>query len=287
MSFIETVLDGKTEKERKNKAVCAVAIVITAILLIIAIIAFTICQLVGVIGGDTQKNYKVGKTEKITLDQKAVYSGNMLLLDDEHPYKGEVAGEIIYNPDKAFLSVRNQNKNHFQATTETLNNLYAMVNACNTALNDNNLVVTKAYDKDGSNEAVFSAGTAIAFNYYIIPEELKESSIADGKNKYAWLYENAHKYGFIALSQDSNVFRYVGVDFATAMKTNNLSFEEFTAKLKKATPENPVFLNASKTKAAYYCKLTNVLVPVKYSYTTCGDNQEGIFVTVNFEANKK
>ena len=42
MSFIETVLDGKTEKERKNKAICAVAIVITAILLIIAII-FSLC----------------------------------------------------------------------------------------------------------------------------------------------------------------------------------------------------------------------------------------------------
>ena len=97
MSFIETALDGKNDKERKSKAVCAVAIVITAILLIIAIIAFTICQIVSVTGdGNSTTDYKIERTEKIPLTETAISTGNLLTLNETNYYKGNVDGVKIY-----------------------------------------------------------------------------------------------------------------------------------------------------------------------------------------------
>ena len=287
MSFIETALEGKNEKERKSKAVCAVAIVITAILLVLAIIAFTICQIVSTVdGGGSNSDYKIERTEKITLAENAVTSGNLLTLDENNYYAGIVDGVKIYftaKENNTFLSVRSANRENFLATQETMTALCNMVNACNNALNDNNLVVAAAYDSKAanSNDAIYSAGTAVAFNYYNNGELNDEKSIT-GAEQYLWLYENAHTYGFIAKAQDSNIFRYVGVDFATAIKANNDTFESFTAKLKEATPEKPVFLNTAKTKAAYYCPIDNVQVPVNYSYSHCGDNIGGVYITVDF-----
>ena len=291
MSFIETALEGKNEKERKSKAICAVAIVITAILLIIAIIAFTICQIVNISGnGGNTTDYKIERTEKLALTETAISTGNLLTLDNNNYYKGNVEGVKIYYTAKennTFLSVRSINRERFLATQETMLALCNMVTECNTALNDNNLVIAAAYDSEAadSNAPIYSAGTAVAFNYYNNGELSDERSIANVE-QYSWLYANAHNYGFIAIAQDSNIFRYVGVDFATAIKANNDTFESFTAKLKEATPEKPVFLNTAKTKAAYYCPIDNVNVPVNYSYTHCGDNVGGVYITVDFLAPK-
>ena len=290
MSFIETMLDGKTDKERKSKAICAVAIVITAILLVIAIIAFTICQIVVTVGGDEPIDYKIERTEKKELAPSAVKLGTMLTLDEDHPYEG---GDEDY-----FVSLQKRNDrpkiedgsaNAYTVLAQTLN--YVTTEATATALNkmltafyntvkDDNLIIFNTYNvANSSQDAIFSAGTVIEFKYWDINSS-KEPIV--GVEKYNWLYSNAHKYGFITLESDKNVFRYVGVDFATAMYTNSLSFEAFTAKLKEATPQNPVFLNADKTKAAYYCPIENVQVPVNYESSTSGDNVGGIYVTVDF-----
>lgn len=64
------------------------------------------------------------------------------------------------------------------------------------------------------------------------------SSDFDKTKEYAWLTANAHKYGFILRYPDSKVgvtgissrpwhWRYVGVDAATEIKTQNLCLEEY------------------------------------------------------------
>jgi D-alanyl-D-alanine carboxypeptidase len=71
---------------------------------------------------------------------------------------------------------------------------------------------------------------------------------ADG---YTWLYENAHKYGFILRypegkeevtgeQYNEGIFRYVGVAHATAMHELGMCYEEYLAALKSTyTVESP------------------------------------------------
>ena len=304
MSFIETLLTGNNEKERKNKAACAAAIVITAILLVIAIIAFSICQIIDSTpagpndADDLDREIEVEPKE---FGDEKVKEGLLVTLDDDHPYLIRITPANLQNrDDRPKTSEKDENGNPVNAytvqgrtnstlatTEETGKELNKMLTAFYSAVKDDNLIIENAYDtaKEGTQDAIFSAGTAVEFKYFSRDEDGKfiRNPIV-GVATYKWLYNNAHKYGFVAISSDSNIFRYVGVPFATAIKTSGLSFDAFIAKLKSATWENPVFLDSNKNYATYYCPINEVVVPTNYHWTTDGDNAGGVYVTVNFTA---
>ncbi len=301
MSFLETLLHGNNEKERKNKAACAAAIVITAILLVIAIIAFSICQIIDSTPAgpnDSNNSEREIETEPQDFGDKsanAVKEGLLVTLDDNHNYK---VGEVLHNlqnrtdrpktanGDNAY-SVFNKQSN--VATEETCVALNKMLTAFYKATKNEDLILADAYDTEAvdSQNPAFSAGTAVEFKYFTTAQgSFSATGSIVGVNEYKWLYNNAHKYGFVPLSADSNIFRYVGIQFATAIKASGLSFDAFIAKLKAATPENPVFLDSNKNYATYYCSIDQVVVPTNFAYDTDGDNASGVYVTVNFTAPK-
>ena len=291
MSFLKALLDGSNAKERQKKQICAIAIAITAILLVVAIITFIICQVVDATttkvpdeGKDTEKEtIDFGETTAISLSDTAIYSGNLLTLNDNNHFKGEPELINIYeNRNGAFLSIRQANRSKFEATADTVENLCKMVIACNEAINDDNLLVSNAYNTSeiSSQKGIYSSGEAIALNYFNSESETGESPIYENE-RYKWIYNNAHKYGFIAVSSKSNVFRYVGEVHAAAAKSKGVYLDNYLKQLKSATVESPVRLNASGSYIAYYCPISDVKVPKNYSYTISGNNVDGVIVTVN------
>ena len=64
MSFLETLLSGNSAKERKEKKICAIAIVVTAFILVVALIAFTICMVVDATAGMNSNNDKDKESEE-------------------------------------------------------------------------------------------------------------------------------------------------------------------------------------------------------------------------------
>ncbi len=121
--------------------------------------------------------------------------------------------------------------------------------------------------------------------------------------QHAWIFNNAHKYGFVMRYPDEKssitgvapgyeyCFRYVGVAHATYMKEHGYCLEEYVEVLK----QNHTINNPLRTKGAdghsydvYYVPavadqtlLTNFLVPSNYQYTISGDNCGGFIVTVD------
>lgn len=127
---------------------------------------------------------------------------------------------------------------------------------------------------------------------------------------HTWIYENAHKYGFIqrfpalksALTEDNKsyteAFRYVGVAHATYIKQNNLCLEEYLTLLKNnhvsmnGTDGNHLSVDTDGNQKTdyeiYYVPantgagaLTSVPVPSNYAYSISGDNCGGFIVTVD------
>lgn len=300
MSFLETLLSGNTAKERKKKQICAIVIAATAFLLAISIIAFAICQVVDATmhltsnkekdDTETEAPVDLGETTALQLSkEEVVYSGNLLTLNDKYSYKHKpeiIDIETARKEHGAFISLRS-NKHIFMATSDTAQNLFEMVVACNNAVGEGgdkqgNLILSNAYNINEieSQEKIYSSGEAIAISCFY------EGSLSDIRPinevpKYKWIYQNAHKYGFIAVSKSSNVFRYVGVQHATAAKSQGLYLNNYLKKLKQATIENPMKLDVNGTAVAYYCPISDVKVPKNYSYVISGDNVDGVIITVS------
>jgi D-alanyl-D-alanine carboxypeptidase len=292
MSFLEALLDGSNAKERQKKHICAIAIAITAILLVVALIAFAICQIVDATANNNSDEEKdtveetvdLGETTAKQLSETAIYSGNLLTLNDNNHYKGEpelINIESERKANGAFISLFSK-KTVFEATPDTVKALCDLVNACNKALNnDDNLVLSNAYDTSAisTQSGLYSSGEAVAFSCCF------EGSTSDIRpinevEKYKWIYSNAHKYGFVAVSAKSNVFRYVGVTHATAAKTKGLYLDNYLKQLKNATIDSPVTLNVNGNIIAYTCPISDVKVPNNYKYDISGNNVDGVIVTV-------
>ncbi len=141
---------------------------------------------------------------------------------------------------------------------------------------------------------------------YAMDMDLYENGVIatfTGEGDYAWIYENAHKYGFVlryqegkesitGISPESWHFRYVGVPHAEYMYKNNLSLEEYIDALAMYPFESGhLSVTDEATGASYeiYSVAVNAdgtQVPVPASpdgsvaYTLSGDNSGHVIVTV-------
>ena len=222
----------------------------------------------------TEQIIDIGETTSIELSETQIYSGNLLTLSDDKHYKGEP--ELINIEDA-----------RDEATPKTAQALFDMVVDCNKALaedgsDDDNLVLSGAYNVNeiSTQKGVYSSGEAVAISccYEGSPQDIRPINEVP---KYKWIYSNAHKYGFVPVSANSNVFRYVGIQHATAARSNGTYLNTYLKKLKNATVETPLILDANGTSVAYYCPINDVKVPKNYDYDISGDNVGGVIITVN------
>lgn len=119
------------------------------------------------------------------------------------------------------------------------------------------------------------------------------------KRDFAWISENAHKYGFIIRypnacknhtgfdSTQRVHLRYIGVEHATYIYQNNICFEEYLELLRNQhnSPEKALQIQAEGASyLVYYIKYTgnptSIPVPKDSKYTISGDNMNGFIVTV-------
>ena len=105
---------------------------------------------------------------------------------------------------------------------------------------------------------------------------------------FNWIYENAHKYGFIerypeskssvtGVSDFDNAFRYVGTPHSTYIKENGLSLEEYVDRIQKSS-ELPV----GGYKISYVKATENTQTEIVHKarfYSVSGDNNGGFIVT--------
>jgi hypothetical protein len=119
------------------------------------------------------------------------------------------------------------------------------------------------------------------------------------KNNFKWVYNNAHKYGFIIRypnacenhtgfnSEDRVHLRYIGIEHATYIFNNNICFEEYLELIRIGhNYNNPLMINSAdgKTYNVYYVecsgKDTAIPVPKDSNYVISGDNMNGFIISV-------
>ena len=228
-----------------------------------------------------------------TVDQTAVYAGNLLTLNVNKRFTGKV--DVVNLQDREdrskiddgetnSYSILQPVRERYFATAATAAALNNMMQDFYNATKDRNVVITGAYDNAAIEiqDAIYSSGEAIALSYF---HDYDKNGVQDqrsiaGVDLYNWIYINAHKYGFIATYPSSNVFKYIGVAHATAAFEKNVCLNDYLTILNQSSFENPVKINANNTHVAYYCPITDVKVPENYLYEISGNNMDGVIVTV-------
>ncbi len=155
--------------------------------------------------------------------------------------------------------------------------------------------VIEDVDKYGETFYEHALGTVLTLFYN--SKSLSESVL---KSNFEWIYDNAHKYGFIIRFPDACAehtgfssttrihLRYIGVEHATYIHENGICLDEYLSELRTSHNgiDNPLTFTANgKTYDVYYVKYTGnrTLVPVPKdndNYVVSGDNMNGFIITV-------
>lgn len=326
----ETV-DQKGFKSDDSRRKLVIAIFVVVALILAAFATLMIGKVIGQIdfptSPDTPNNN--GSITYVPKDAGDVKVGNLLFINDRFQYsfsgdfsnminvknfqrdsqnasKTEINGSYTYSltADRIVLE---------ENTLEAFNKM--ILDYCNTISlagasqnSASNLVIawggyseqTKGeYESDisgiGKDYYDHALGTTVTLKTYSPSEAVTDSVL---KNRFAWIYENAHKYGFILRfpeeckghtgfdGSDRVHLRYVGIEHAYYIHHNNICFEEYLEILRDHSYDNPLTFTADNgnTYQVYYVAYsgnpTSVPVPKNNHSTISGDNMNGFIVTV-------
>jgi D-alanyl-D-alanine carboxypeptidase len=250
--------------------------------------------------------------ESITKASEDVHTGTLVLVNSSNAYVFPSANTHLIN-----LRDHREKVNGSNTYQVSYDNMLLQKEAC-AALNrmmvryfelseDGSTLVTSAYrtfqDQEDLHSSVKAGYSDHHTGYCISLKKFVTSNISSLESDH-WIYENAHKYGFIVrypdekadvtgVSDYTHCFRFVGIPHAYYMFENRYCMEEYVDLLKNNyTPEKPLQITADgKPYQVYYLaasasELTTLQVPANYAYTLSGDNVGGFIVTVDLSSPK-
>ncbi|MBR2354107.1 MAG: hypothetical protein IKA76_06385 [Clostridia bacterium] len=294
--LLEAFNSGTVEQQaRRRKGMLIIAA--TSALLILATLVLIVGLIVSLAAGDSDPNGDPTIQDdthyvKGSFDPDYLVEGNLLLLDDDHPYEGDA--DVVKFSNHSSRPKNEERKNiytlrdssNFGGTEETVIALHALIKGYyDQSDNDDNLIVDQAFASNLSEQIdpIFSMGTTVSLTYYADYSEDKdptEEPSIQGVAKYKWIYDHAHEYGFIIV--EDNIFRYVGIPHAAYMKQNNLSLTQYLDKLRSTSYEKSLVITAeNETYRTYYISETaeDKMVPADLDWTVSGDNLGGYIIT--------
>ena len=298
----------------QKKKITFIAIYATIAVIVCLLAALLITQIVAKNktpstdpAGDDAGNIDANFVEE-TVTAKDLHSGNLILVNKDNEYIFDDNPAVVSFPTTGRpYGLKNGNLKvnpiALSAFNDMMKDAYKNITGCN-------IVVMTSY-RSPEEQTALNNGTPAGYSDFHtgMSLELKEAdtwaaiNAATVAEKYQWIYDNAHKYGFIVrypddtedkkfsnltgVSDYGQVFRYVGVAHATYIKSNNLCLEEYLELLRTTyTYDNPLSIKGADGKSyqVYYAAAdenSQIMVSSKYGYEISGDNMNGYIVTVN------
>lgn len=132
--------------------------------------------------------------------------------------------------------------------------------------------------------------TGLAFDVCLFADGVRDDYTGSGD--FAWINENAYKYGFIVrydedkkditgISYEPWHFRYVGIPHAYVMRQKDFCYEEYVNYLKgyRYGEQHLLATYGGVSYEIYYTSDTEVYVPKDKEYSISGNNVDGFIVT--------
>ncbi len=247
----------------------------------------------------------LGKIEYTYLKftESAVHEGELVLISPNHAFSGEAPQDCISvydfmyndNRDKLF-SIKS---GEVKARSNVLTAVNSMMSDFYNLYGSAAVVLMNGYNPNDKAQE-FSAGYSVEFFYH---NSDGSYSVFNPLGSYAWIADNAYKYGLIMRYPDdkatvtgvtgsTGIIRYVGKPHAQIMYKNNMCLEEYLDFIKEHSYENAIGYTTDdgKNYAIYYAASegneTNIKIPTDsdgdaYKFTISGNNTDGYIITVN------
>ncbi len=259
---------------------------------------------------------------KQSVDSSDYVRGSLILVNTEHAYDFNRNGTDISNPEIVTVASNIQNKNFKAAdynvllAKETVNALNAMFSDFSAVGGSKDVMINSAYrtfeqqqkildskkEQLGEDQQIAQTPgnsehhTGYALDFSIYPDGGVGARTFTKEERYAWIYENCHKYGFVlrypegkssvtGIAPESWHFRYVGIPHATYMFEKNLTLEEYISGISVYSQNIPLTVNVSETESwnVFYVPKsenprTEFYVPQNVQYQISGNNADGFIV---------
>lgn len=311
---MESYTSRKNNKKQQLKVVTLVIYALAALLLILLLV-LCISAIADSCSGDSgevklpTESVQFGSLRVTEEDAK---TGTLVLANELNPYSisdDDPSLTDVYN----YRSQKHGGNNPYQLSgmfsymnKTALTALDEMLTACAQETGVKDVLVRVAYMTETERQENPSFLKAHADDWKTgLGAELR-ISIGDSSNAaltsnspvYAWLIENASRYGFIerypvdkatmtGVAEYIGYFRYVGVAHATYIKANNLCLEEYLEFLTRYTSKDRLTITGAdgKTYEVYHCEVSGsgaaISCPTNYAYTLSGTNKGGVVVTID------
>ena len=294
-------LFGKTQTEQKRNLIRIIYLTVAVILTVCVALTITLI----LTNRDDQE--PADKVQIPTVTEEYSFSdtktGTLLIVN-----KSSAAFDFSLNPESELVSINNSipSKNGSPLYSCKIDGMLAKKEAL-TALNE---MIEDFYSEASDKEAARKLSVWTAYRSY--EDQSKLSSVPAGHSDFHtgllfeltvnststsiktdstfdWIYENAHKYGFVerypeskssftGVSDFDNAFRFVGKAHATYIKDKGISLEEYVEILRSSTePIKAVGYKISYVKANESGKTE--ITHTSRSYSVSGDNMGGFIVT--------
>ena len=300
MSILDTLF-GKTQREKKNNLVRSIYVTVASILLVSVVIAVALAFPADKPDDTLPSDTRASETVRYSFaDTK---TGNLLIVN-----KKSTAYDFALNPESKLEKMSDAIPSADGSSLYTLQKEGMLANS--EALRALNEMIKDFYEQATNKDAAKKLSIRTAYRSYEAQKALSsvpaghsdfhtgmlfELTVGDSvtsistDSTFNWIYENAHKYGFIerypeakfsvtGVSDFDNAFRFVGTPHSTYIKEKGISLEEYVELLKNS--DAPISASGYKV---YYVKAeteteTEITFSARY-YSVSGDNNGGFIVT--------
>lgn len=234
--------------------------------------------------------------EQLLVDHSMVYTGLLLRIDTEHPYK-DTPGKMV--------SFRNGMNDAYYVRDFSLrlqtDAMKALNKMCLQSPFDDLMVynTSAAWDEDYAMYRTSlpdrATGCTVDFCYMDEYGEMIEMTECP-----SWLSQNAYQFGYVQSYTDKDGsltdigaapyhFRYVGEVQASVMHDNGLTLLGYLEYIKRFSAAMPLYYTYEDGTSyqIYYAKstgdITQIQVPENSVYEINGDNEEGFIITVTLK----
>ena len=295
-------LFGRTPNEKKKNLVRVIYVTVAVILLVAIALGIMLAFPADKPDDTNSDNTPAEQTVSCSFDETKM--GALLIVN-----KKSNAYDFTLNPESSLVKMSDSlpsvdssalyslqkdgmlaNKDALSALNEMIKDFYAQASNKDAA---KKLSIRTAYRSYETQSALSSvpAGHSDFHTGMLFELTVGESVTSiSTDSSFNWIYENAHKYGFIerypeekssitGVSDFDNAFRYVGTPHSTYIKEQGISLEEYVELIRSSTAP----INVSGYEVFYVKANTGKITEIKYSARYCsvsGDNNGGFIVTI-------
>lgn len=239
----------------------------------------------------------------MTLGENDVHKGTLAVVNVNHPYTFPMGDADLVNVEEKRSSSYTVNSSDIMLDETAIINLNQFISEFSTLYGKTDIKVDGGYRSKEEQDSKYSNGSSIFAGGYsdyhtgrsvdLYMDDMKSYYVASGD--YAWINENAYKYGFIlrypegkmdatGINPRAYTFHYVGVPHSYYMNENKLCLEEYVEAVKNYPATSPLTIDTDDgVWTVFYTELSSagnavINIPSCQEYTISGDNIGGFII---------